>query len=101
MSDYFEDAYFFPWSRMVEIHCYIKNNSLECMAALFGVLGGFFFPSVNNTMRIIGAILWGIGNVMWIIFAHGHKKWALFALQFVYMAQNIFAVWNVSTGGVI
>jgi len=56
---------------------------------------------VNSTFRVAGAFFWCVGNIMWIVFAHGHKKWAFFALQFIYMAQNIFAMWNVSMGGVI
>ena len=83
------------------IWCYIKNNPIECVAAFFSILGGFFFPSVNNSTRVIGAVLWCIGNVLWVLFAHGNKKWALFAVQLIYMAQNVFAVWNISMGGVI
>lgn len=83
------------------ILCYIKNNPIECVAALFSVVGGFFFPSVNNTFRVIGAVLWCVGNALWVIFAHGNKKWALFVLQMIYMGQNMFAIWNISVGGVI
>lgn len=66
-----------------------------------GIVGGFFFPSVNSILRIIGAVFWTIGNVLWLVFANGHKKWAMFALQFIYMVQNIFAIWNISSGGLI
>lgn len=81
--------------------CYIRGNKLECTAAALGVVGGFFFPSVNPILRVIGAIFWTIGNILWIIFARGHSKWAMFTLQIIYMGQNIFAVYNISSGGLI
>ena len=86
---------------MIQIPCYIRNNPIECLAAFFSILGGFFFPSINNTYRVIGAILWCAGNILWVIFAQGNKKWALFILQLIYLGQNTFAIWNVSVGGVI
>jgi len=71
------------------------------VAAAMGIVGGFFFPSVNSMLRIIGAILWCVGNVLWIIFAKAHGKWAMFTVQVIYMLQNIFAIWNISSGELI
>jgi hypothetical protein len=81
--------------------CYVTHNKLECSAALLGIVGGFFFPAVDPTLRVVGAALWVVGNAMWLVFAKWNGKWALFALQFVYMLQNAFAIWNISYGGVI
>jgi hypothetical protein len=81
--------------------CYIRSNKLECSAALLGIIGGFFFPSINPFTRVIGAVLWTGGNVLWLAFAKGHRKWALFTLQLIYMVQNVFAIWNISAGGLI
>jgi hypothetical protein len=77
------------------------DNPVECVAVLMGIIGGFFFPSVNSFLRVVGAIFWCFGNILWIVFANGHKKWAMLGLHVVYFAQNIFAIWNVSTGGIL
>jgi hypothetical protein len=76
----------------------LKENPVECTAAALGVIGGFFYPSVNTSIRIIGAVIWTVGNACWIVVAKHDKKWALFTLQAIYFAQNTFAIWNVSEG---
>lgn len=86
---------------MIRVLCYARDNMVECSAAIMGIAGGFLYPSVDTGLRVTGAVLWCIGNALWLIFAHGHRKWALFALQAIYMVQNVFAVWNVSMGGVM
>jgi hypothetical protein len=66
-----------------------------------GIIGGFFYPSSDPLLRVAGSLLWVCGNGAWLIFAHGEKKWALFTLQFVYMLQNVFAVWWITRGTII
>lgn len=78
--------------------CYAKKEPLECLAAAFGIIGGFGYSSVNPAWRLISALFWCMGNVMWIVYARGEKKWALFTLQAVYLAQNAFATGNVLFG---
>jgi hypothetical protein len=78
--------------------CYAKKEPLECLAAALGIAGGFGYSSANPMFRLMSALLWCMGNMIWIIFARGEKKWALFTLQIVYLAQNVFAFGNVIFG---
>ena len=78
--------------------CYAKKEPLECIAAMLGIAGGFGYSSSNNLVRLVSALLWCGGNMAWIVFAKGEKKWALFTLQVVYLLQNVFATGNIFFG---
>ena len=78
--------------------CYAKKEPVECLAALLGIVGGFFYSSSTPLVRICSAAMWCAGNLMWVLFAHTEKKWALFGLQVIYFGQNVFAIANLTYG---
>lgn len=78
--------------------CYAKKEPVECLAAALGIIGGCFYSSSDPMIRICSAAMWCSGNLLWVVFAHNEKKWALFGLQAAYFAQNLFAIGNLFFG---
>jgi hypothetical protein len=74
---------------------YCRCNKLECTATALSIIGGFFNPLLDPTLRLVGFLLWFAGNLLWVRFSYTHGKWGMFLMQFMFGIQNFAGIANM------
>lgn len=82
-------------SKIGSVIQYCRCNKLECGATVLSVVGGFFNPLLDPTLRLIGFLMWFAGNVLWLHFSYTHKKWGMWTMQFFFSIQNMLGIGNM------
>ncbi|HSN71117.1 MAG TPA: hypothetical protein VLT59_06385 [Steroidobacteraceae bacterium] len=61
---------------------------LQWAAALATIVGAFFVGSTRPSRRVLGFIVFGVSNVLWIFWGWPRSAWGLITLQVALMGLN-------------
>ena len=78
----------------VETIDYIKNNPINCIAAIITIVGTWLVAALDQTLQQLGFSIWVVSNFLWII--HGmNKKDYFLAFTFIILSGvNLIGIIN-------
>ncbi len=65
-----------------------KQKAVEWSAAALSITGAI----LNALLIKEGFYLWGIANVLWMVFAFKNKHWGMFVTFLVYLMINLIGI---------
>jgi hypothetical protein len=73
---------------------YLKNNPVNCIAAVISIVGAWFVAELDQGLQQIGFSLWIISNLLWIVHGINKRDFFLTITFAVYFIMNLLGIFN-------
>lgn len=78
----------------VDVVKYIKNNPVNCAAAIISISGAWLVAALDQSLQQLGFSLWVASNILWILHGMNKKDYFLVITFVAYFIMNVIGISN-------